>query len=68
MPCDRQHLRQHLELAAQAYGTDLRLQPGTVQPRAAANAAETAPVPAPFPAELPTAAPLEQLARPVPAS
>lgn len=71
MPIDRQHLRQHLELAAQAYGTDLRLPPGTALPRAAASpamAAMTVPHAAPAPTEPPTPAPLAPAPAPVPGS
>lgn len=52
MVIERRHLQQHLELAAQAYGLDLPLAPGAVQPR-------TTPPPSaePRPAANPTAPP-----------
>lgn len=65
MPIDRQHLRQHLELAAQAYGTDLRLPPGTALPRSTTNPPTTpvtAPPSVPTPTERPLPAPLAQVA------
>lgn len=40
MAIERRHLRQHLELAAQAYGSDLQLPAGTATPRPAAAAPE----------------------------
>ena len=67
MPIDRQHLRQHLELAAQAYGTDLRLPVGTVLPRAAASPAVTAPPPLPESAARPHPAPRDLAPPPAPA-
>ena len=70
MPIDRQHLRQHLELAAQAYGTDLRLPPGTALPRSTANPATaevTASPSVPAPAERPLPSPREPAPLPPPA-
>lgn len=47
MAIERRHLQQHLELAAQAYGTDLPLPPGNVQPRAPELPPPTQPAVAP---------------------
>lgn len=46
MVIERRHLQQHLELAAQAYGSDLRLPAGRTTPRPAASPARAEPRPA----------------------
>lgn len=60
MAIERRHLRQHLELAAQAYGSDLQLPAGTAAPRPAA----AAPEPARGGAAPPPAEPIPKAARP----
>lgn len=60
MAIERRHLRQHLELAAQAYGSDLQLPAGTATPRPAA----AAPEPARGGAAPPPAEPIPKAARP----
>jgi len=48
---ERRHLRQHLELAAQAYGSDLQLPAGTVVGRTARTEPPATPEPDPAPIE-----------------
>ncbi len=76
MVIDRRHLQQHLELAAQAYGPDLPLPPGTVVPRAFAAttpppaqtvSAAIAPPPAPVSPRTPPATAPAAPATPPPA-
>lgn len=51
MVIERRHLRQHLELAAQAYGSDLQLPAGTVVERTARTEPPATPEPDPAPIE-----------------